>query len=1037
MSEVRDAGRRTTVVLVVPSASRSGDTGLAQTIAHAEDGLGTSIARYGGSLEVLADGALLVRVTAATREARAENGARLALSLAASRPGDRVAVASTIETADDDATLERAARLAEHPLPPGEVRIDDETAELLDTTFVFERDADGLRLVRARDGLPEPGEARQPGVLARGDRVERYVVEGLLGRGGMGQVYRARDTRLSRWVALKILLARPLASDAAREEASARMLREARSAAAFAHPNVVSIFDVGEADGLRYLAMELIEGRTLRDFVGPETPWPMQLRWLLDVARALGAAHAMGLIHRDIKPENVIVREDGVAKVLDFGIARRSQLQAAPASDWDEAAMGTLTADGAVLGTPIYMAPEQLGGGVLDGRTDQFSWAVTAFEVLSGELPWPGASGSAAALFRARREPPRELSSLCPELPYDVSRAIGRALSASPEERWDSMETLALAIAPFAAASAEAVASRRTSLRPTSSSSSTAVSATAAQTGSGAATITAMTPVAAPRRPWIALAAVAATLLCAGLAWRVLRPSPAAALPAAYVDGTQLWRDGSSVRGARALRRAVEADPGLAVGHLRLALISPPGAEARAALQHAMALRASLGDDDRALLDASEPGFRPLPDLAAWEARLEALARAKPGEASYFLARVRERRGNGDGARAALTEAAKADPTLRPAASAALGNIERARFQREASRAALDECLSLSPTAADCLESRARLRGLGGDCAGMEADARAWVSVDPEDPAAHGAIAASLAARDAPAAAIREALSTSWAKAAGRPGFVDPRSDALRLAVLEGDFPRALEIGKEIRASVKPGASATEQYEATVWLALTAVEADDGALAASESRSYLARSQAWPVETPRDAAVGLLFLGILRNEQAIGEPEFRRERERWVGLAQQAIERSGKAVDPYGRVLPWILGYAAGTRTEAHANEALEVLPKFGEAPRPGSRGTDVDLVVGLVHNFAGHPAEARPYLETAGNSCLVLENPLAHFYARLALGKARLALGDREGARALFAEIVRRWGASDPPSRKVKEARALLAAMDAPQPAK
>ncbi len=237
--------------------------------------------------------------------------------------------------------------------------------------------------------------------LRPGETFGRYQLLEPLGRGAMGEVYSAYDTVLHRKVALKVLT---LSSDPATfgstpssSNGAARILREARAAAGIAHPNAVSIYDVGEVDGVSFLAMELVAGRTLRTFIGdPSVPLARRIRWVTDVARALGAAHALGLVHRDIKPENVMVRDDGLVKVLDFGIARRAitKEEAAAAGPLDRAALeklaishGTLTAEGVVVGTPMYMAPEQMRGEALDGRTDQFAWGVLAHEVLTRQAP--------------------------------------------------------------------------------------------------------------------------------------------------------------------------------------------------------------------------------------------------------------------------------------------------------------------------------------------------------------------------------------------------------------------------------------------------------------------------------------------------------------------------------------------------------------------------------------------------------------------------------------------------------------------------
>jgi serine/threonine protein kinase len=199
--------------------------------------------------------------------------------------------------------------------------------------------------------------------LSVGDRVGRFKLVGLLGEGGMGAVYRAEDSVLGRAVALKILHAR-----GSGDAGAAKLLHEARAAAALNHPNAVAVFDVGEADGVAYIAMELLSGDTLRAHMGVAgVPLGKRLAWLLEVASALEAAHKRGIVHRDIKPENVFVRSDGVIKVLDFGIARRvsAPVDATATTLGGELAMSaTATEAGTreIAGTPVYMAPEQLKG---------------------------------------------------------------------------------------------------------------------------------------------------------------------------------------------------------------------------------------------------------------------------------------------------------------------------------------------------------------------------------------------------------------------------------------------------------------------------------------------------------------------------------------------------------------------------------------------------------------------------------------------------------------------------------------------------
>jgi serine/threonine protein kinase/tetratricopeptide (TPR) repeat protein len=273
--------------------------------------------------------------------------------------------------------------------------------------------------------------------LQPGDLFDRYTIEALLGEGGMGEVYRALDSRLHRRVALKVL--RSAKSDAETwGRAVARMLREARAAAALNHPNAVAIYDVGEVDGAPYLAMELIEGASLRRLLGSSVPLGRRLRWLCDVARALSAAHRAGLVHRDIKPENVMVRDDGVLKVLDFGIARAVRLELDTSGPTVDGGIVTVTGRGTFVGTPAYMAPEQVRGDPFDGRADQFAWGVLAFEMLSGKIPF-GAGRDAMAIIASilsQETPPLD------DVPGEVAAIVYRALEKAPNDRFESMDEL-------------------------------------------------------------------------------------------------------------------------------------------------------------------------------------------------------------------------------------------------------------------------------------------------------------------------------------------------------------------------------------------------------------------------------------------------------------------------------------------------------------------------------------------------------------------------------------------------------------------
>ncbi|MFO0551989.1 MAG: protein kinase [Polyangiaceae bacterium] len=280
-------------------------------------------------------------------------------------------------------------------------------------------------------------------MLAPGTLLSRYVVEAPMGSGGMGTVYRARDTHLDRPVALKVL------SDEGGglpdREARERLIREARAAAALSHPNAVALFDAGDSEHGPFIVMELVEGETLRVAMGREIPVSDLVAWMTMAALALAEAHDRGIVHRDIKPENLMIRKDGIAKVLDFGIARQSQ-RALDASAPTQPALPTLTGTGVQIGTPQYMAPEQIKGAKVDGRTDQFAWAVTAYEALAGKLPWSATNGPLGVVAAILEETPPDVSTLRAGVPAHVGRAIAKAMSKRPDDRFATMRDLVRAL---------------------------------------------------------------------------------------------------------------------------------------------------------------------------------------------------------------------------------------------------------------------------------------------------------------------------------------------------------------------------------------------------------------------------------------------------------------------------------------------------------------------------------------------------------------------------------------------------------------
>jgi serine/threonine-protein kinase len=255
----------------------------------------------------------------------------------------------------------------------------------------------------------------------------RYELEELVGHGGMSSVYKAHDTLLERNVALKVLHERYNAD----EEFVERFKREARSVAQLQHPNIVTVIDRGEEDGRQYIVFEYIDGENLKELVVKQGRLDVReaLEIAVEVARALAFAHGQGLVHRDVKPQNVLLNGDGRAKVTDFGIARSVDVEG-------------MTSTGMVLGTSNYIAPEQASGQPVDAHTDVYALGVVLYEILAGEVPFPGESFVAVAMKHVH-EPPPNLLEKRPEVPIRVAAAVDRALEKDPEERFPTMDAFA------------------------------------------------------------------------------------------------------------------------------------------------------------------------------------------------------------------------------------------------------------------------------------------------------------------------------------------------------------------------------------------------------------------------------------------------------------------------------------------------------------------------------------------------------------------------------------------------------------------
>ncbi|MBA3502027.1 MAG: serine/threonine protein kinase, partial [Deltaproteobacteria bacterium] len=295
---------------------------------------------------------------------------------------------------------------------------------------------------------PGPSRASLPPILAT-----RYELKRVIGVGGMGLVYEALDLNLHRMVALKVLKLAPTKAEE-RADAVNRLVREARAMAALSHKNVVTVHDVGYHEDQVFVAMQLVEGTTMRAWLQQQKRGLYQiLNVLYEAGSGLAAAHSARLIHRDFKPDNILVSQRGTVRVTDFGLARRSDGLIEPTGitpdrvsapgaimDGDNVDVTSVTRSGAIVGTPAYMAPEQAAGASCDARADQFSFCVTAWEALYGVRPFAGKNWS--EIYSSVQKQTYALPKADRTVPRALQKALRRGLAVEPAERFASMVEL-------------------------------------------------------------------------------------------------------------------------------------------------------------------------------------------------------------------------------------------------------------------------------------------------------------------------------------------------------------------------------------------------------------------------------------------------------------------------------------------------------------------------------------------------------------------------------------------------------------------
>jgi serine/threonine-protein kinase len=847
-------------------------------------------------------------------------------------------------------------------------------------------------LLRAVDVETRPPRARAAPADLIGKTLGHYRVVARLGQGGMGVVYRAEDTRLGREVALKVL-PEAVAGD---DERRRRFIREARAAAIVDHANIATVYDVGEAEGCVYLAMELVVGTTLRDRLaaGPlEAPEATHVA--RQIALGLSRAHQRGIVHRDLKPDNVMLTRDGGVKILDFGLAK---LREPVSSDRELSSQDTQTQEGRVLGTPGYMSPEQATGRAVDARTDVYALGVVIHEMLTGDLPGPYSDSKAKGAAAAG------LASI-------VSRCVAR----SPEMRWGDAGEVVLALDALARPASPA---SRSSRGPRVLFSLAAVGALAALGVIGATALRAAPPPPLPSSaaPPPAAPAPRGTTL-ADL------PVPATTVPEArseYAAGIQFMRDDALESARVRFEHAAALDPTMAMAHVRAAmtaLSTGDPEETRARFTKAASFRATLDDRNRTLLEALEPlAGRARPDEPETLRRLEAAHARFPDDEEFLLQLAYMTVGDPARCVPAATRATELDPSD-AAAWEALGRSLALAGRLDEGRSALERCAAVSVESSDCFFWLGLLDGQQGRCDDMERESRREADVDPRFGNVNLALA--MVALGRPESVVRETEGRALATYPPERARIQKALVDASLASLAGRFDLAATALDEEARALDASPSARVFFDRAWDLATGRIESrleiGDDAGARAAAQEFASRVETL-TRRGSQTYFGDAWWSIARVAGAPLEPA----RSAWVSAKLDA-SAPGSAT--------WVEAWASPAVTRDDATAAMGALARDPRLalPRGGEDmwlDHDADALAGRVLLLAGKPAEALPLLRRASNDCFALDWPYQHMHAVLDLGRALEQTGDTAGACAAYARVLAKWGTAKPRSITADAAR-------------
>jgi serine/threonine-protein kinase len=844
-------------------------------------------------------------------------------------------------------------------------------------------------------------------------KLAHFRISGRLGAGGMGVVYRAEDEKLKRAVALKVL-PRAFADD---EERRRRFLREARSAAAIDHPNIATVYDVGEADSRVYIAMQLVEGESLRSRLARGAmPVAEAVRVARAIARGLSRAHARGIVHRDLKPDNVMLDEEGEPKILDFGLAKlREQREETARSLVEHAETASqMTEEGRLLGTPGYMAPEQVRGKEVDARTDVFALGVCIYEMLAGARPFVG-EATVDVLMAVTRDPPPPLRERNARVPAVLAAVVDRCLAKAPGDRYASAGEVLVALDGIDVTAPASRGRARTIAIAAGAAIAVAIAAVwivpRATPAGTSATASASAPISAP---------AASSSFTRGVAITD-HPLPRTRNPdaaTAYAAGLQHLRDAQEVEASDDFERASRLDPAMAAAHLRAVLWGYRLEEEAARIHFATAQqhRADLDERDRMLLPVAEAMVADPPSEEETWRRARAVVERYPrdAEAADFLGGLQGGI-HDEEERAVLQRALELDPesahTFHELAQSWHGVDPGKTLDL------LGRCLEVSPSAGSCLRHRAEVYADAGECAKLESDARRLGVVEPRGQRTYEYLALAFAARNAPIEAVRDALDKRAA--------LMPDERGKRRATVQSKLWTALLVGDLIAAEGAARewddlyASSLMEFEHQAPLGnLVAVldERGDRRALFDVADSYDRRSAVW---SPAFPALRMWLAYERRRAKRIDEATFLRTRD---ALEREATQRA------FAPLRTWFLR-AANVETPDEAAEALAVMPDGGLHRQPAGL---LAFIPGQMYVRGGNTAEALPWLRRAAGSCYALEFEGSNVFAptifwlraHVQLGQALEQTGDTSGACEAYAVVTDRWRNARPRSLSLEKAR-------------